>query len=63
VTCGEWATHGPDLSHRPVREHHVGSRRPGKIARARIRLVIESVFSNPKRQMRLDDHLAKNIQG
>ena len=31
--------------------------------RARIRLVIESVFSNLKGQMRLEDHLAKTIAG
>ena len=31
--------------------------------KARIRLVIESLFSNLKRQMRLDDHLAKTTPG
>ncbi len=32
-------------------------------AKARIRLIIESVFSNLKRQMRLEQHLAKTIAG
>jgi hypothetical protein len=35
----------------------------GQIAKARIRLVIESLFSNLKRQMRLEQHLAKTIAG
>ena len=43
--------------------HQLGKRPPGEIAKARIRLVIESVFSNLKRQMRLEDHLAKTIPG
>jgi hypothetical protein len=30
---------------------------------ARIRLVIESVFANLKRQLRLEDHLAKTLPG
>jgi hypothetical protein len=46
----------------PVK-HKLGERPPGEIAKARIRLVIESVFSNLKRQMRLEDHLAKTIGG
>jgi hypothetical protein len=46
----------------PVK-HTLGERPPGEIAKARIRLVIESVFSNLKRQMRLEDHLAKTIGG
>jgi Transposase DDE domain len=44
-------------------KHKLGQRPPGEIAKARIRLVIESVFSNLKRQMRLDDHLAKTLPG
>jgi len=44
-------------------KHKLGQRPPGEVAKARIRLVIESVFSNLKRQMRLEDHLAKTIGG
>jgi hypothetical protein len=44
-------------------KHRLGQRPPSEIAKARIRLVIESVFSNLKRQMRLDDHLAKTTPG
>ena|ERR1700730_2690750 len=44
-------------------KHQLGHRPPSEIAKARIRLVIESVFSNLKRQMRLDDHLAKTTPG
>lgn len=44
-------------------KHKLGERPPGEVAKARIRLVIESVFSNLKRQMRLEDHLAKTIGG
>jgi hypothetical protein len=43
--------------------HQLGSRPPAEIAKARVRLVIESVFSNLKRQMRLGDHLAKTLAG
>jgi Transposase DDE domain len=43
--------------------HRPGQRPPSELAKARIRLVIESVFSNLKRQMRLEDHLAKTIAG
>lgn len=43
--------------------HKLGSRPPAEIAKARVRLVIESVFSNLKRQMRLEDHLAKTTPG
>jgi len=43
--------------------HRLGERPPAEIAKARIRLVIESVFSNLKRQMRLEDHLAKTLPG
>ena len=44
-------------------KHQLGKRPPSEIAKARIRLVIESVFSNLKQQMRLDDHLAKTTPG
>lgn len=44
-------------------KHKLGERPPGEVAKARIRLVIESVFSNLKGQMRLEDHLAKTIGG
>jgi hypothetical protein len=44
-------------------KHKLGQRPPAETAKARIRLVIESVFSNLKRQMRLEDHLAKTIGG
>jgi hypothetical protein len=43
--------------------HRPGKRPASEIAKARIRLVIESVFSNLKRQMRLEEHLAKTTQG
>jgi len=43
--------------------HRLGKRPPAELAKARIRLVIESVFSNLKRQMRLEQHLAKTIAG
>lgn len=46
----------------PVK-HKLGARPPAEIAKARVRLVIESVFSNLKRQMRLGDHLAKTPAG
>jgi Transposase DDE domain len=44
-------------------KHKLGQRPPSEIAKARIRLVIESVFANLKRQMRLEEHLAKTTQG
>jgi DDE family transposase len=44
-------------------KHKLGQRPPSEIAKARIRLVIESVFSNLKRQMRLEEHLAKTTPG
>jgi hypothetical protein len=44
-------------------KHKLGQRPPSEIAKARIRLIIESVFSNLKRQMRLEDHLAKTTSG
>jgi hypothetical protein len=43
--------------------HRLGERPPGEVAKARIRLVIESVFSTLKRQMRLEMHLAKTAAG
>jgi Transposase DDE domain len=43
--------------------HRPGKRPFSEIAKARIRLVIESVFSNLKRQMRMEDHLAKTLPG
>jgi hypothetical protein len=44
-------------------KHQLGHRPPNEIAKARIRLIIESVFSNLKTQMRLNQHLAKTIGG
>jgi hypothetical protein len=44
-------------------KHRLGERPPAEIAKARIRLIIESVFANLKRQMRLEDHLAKTLPG
>jgi hypothetical protein len=44
-------------------KHKLGTRPPIELAKARIRLVIESVFSNLKGQMRLDHHLAKTVAG
>jgi Transposase DDE domain len=44
-------------------KHKLGERPPAELAKARIRLVIESVISNLKRQMRLEDHLAKTLPG
>jgi hypothetical protein len=44
-------------------KHRLGERPPSEIEKARIRLVIESVFSNLKRQMRLEHHLAKTLPG
>lgn len=43
--------------------HRSGPRPPSEVAKARIRLVIESVFANLKRQMRLEQHLAKTLAG
>ena len=43
--------------------HRLGERPPAEVAKATIRLVIESVFSNLKRQMRLEEHLAKTLGG
>lgn len=44
-------------------KHKPGQRPPGEIAKARIRLIIESTFSNLKRQMRMEQHLAKTTSG
>ena len=44
-------------------KHKPGQRPASEIAKARIRLVIESVFSTLKRQMRMEDHLAKTLPG
>jgi hypothetical protein len=44
-------------------KHKLGERPPCEQQKARIRLVIESVFANLKRQMRLGDHLAKTVAG
>lgn len=44
-------------------KHKLGQRPPSEIAKARIRLIIESLFSNLKRQMRLEAHLAKTKPG
>jgi len=46
----------------PKRHKHT-SRPATEVAKARVRLVIESVFSNLKCQMRLKDHLAKTPSG
>ncbi|GAC1323361.1 MAG: hypothetical protein NVSMB25_19620 [Thermoleophilaceae bacterium] len=46
-----------------LERHRLGQRPPTEQAKARIRFVIESVFSNLKRQMRLEDHLAKTVGG
>jgi Transposase DDE domain len=43
--------------------HRLGERPPAEVAKATIRLVIESVFSNLKGQMRLEEHLAKTPGG
>lgn len=44
-------------------KHKLGARPPSEIAKARIRLVVESLFSNLTGQMRLDHHLAKTLGG
>src|SRR5919106_4422361 len=44
-------------------KHKVSQRPAAEIAKARIRLVIESVFATLKRQMGLQDHLAKTLPG
>lgn len=47
----------------PAERHRLGQRPPTEVVKARVRLVIESVFSNLKRQMRLGDHFAKTPGG
>jgi hypothetical protein len=44
-------------------KHRLGERPSAEVAKARIRLVIESVFSTLKRQMGLEAHLAKTRSG
>jgi DDE family transposase len=44
-------------------KHNVSQRPAAEIAKARIRLVIESVFATLKRQMGLQDHQAKSLPG
>lgn len=44
-------------------KHKLGQRPGAEICKARIRLVIESVFSTLKRQMRMETHLAKTLPG
>jgi hypothetical protein len=44
-------------------KHKLAQRPPSEIAKARIRLIIESLFANLKRQMRLEEHLAKTTLG
>lgn len=43
-------------------KHKLGQRPPSEIAKALL-LIIESVFSNLKRKMRVEDHLAKTTPG
>jgi hypothetical protein len=44
-------------------KHKLGQRPVSEVAKARTRLVIESVFSTLKQQMRMEDHLAKTMPG
>jgi Transposase DDE domain len=44
-------------------KHTLGRRPAAELTKARIRLVIESVFSTLKRQMRMETHLAKTLPG
>lgn len=44
-------------------KHQLGDRPPSELAKARLRLVIESVFATLKQQMRLATHLAKTLAG
>jgi hypothetical protein len=44
-------------------KHQLGQRPAAEVAKARIRLVIESVSSTLKRQMHLQTHLAKTLPG
>jgi hypothetical protein len=45
------------------KRHRLGQRPPAETAKARIRLIIESVFANLKGQMRLGTYLAKTLPG
>ena len=44
-------------------KHRLGERPSTEVTTARIRLVIEPVFATLKRQMRLEEHLAKTLPG
>jgi DDE family transposase len=44
-------------------KHKLSQRPAAEVAKARVRLVIESVFATLKRQMGLQDHLAKTLPG
>jgi len=44
-------------------KHRLGERPLAETNKARIRLVIESVFATLKRQMRMEEHLAKTLPG
>jgi hypothetical protein len=44
-------------------KHRLGERPSAEVTKARIRLVIESVFATLKRQMRMENHLAKTLPG
>ena len=44
-------------------KHRLAERPPAEVMKARIRLVVESVFATLKRQMRLEEHLAKTLPG
>jgi hypothetical protein len=44
-------------------KHKLDERPESELAKARIRLVIESVISNLKGQLRQNDHLAKTLRG
>lgn len=44
-------------------KHELGQRPQSEVTKARIRLVIESVFSTLKQQMRMEEHLAKTLPG
>jgi hypothetical protein len=52
-----------DISLITPERHRLGERPPAEVEKARIRLIIESVFANLKGQMRLGDHLAKTVAG
>ena len=67
--CGFWgAEYGRTMELIDVQlvtpdKHTLNERPRAEIEKAGIRLVIESVISNLKRQMRLEDHLAKTLPG